>query len=95
MKRGFVKEKAILRPYATHHYTDGHVPLPASVSQGAASTPGGAVCANVVRIFMGEHAKAVIHDRSDGMVIYTLQLAADGLKVHCGSTDTARLMNVK
>lgn len=78
-------DKPIKRPYATHYYSDAHSSIADFSSQGAASTDHGAVRATVVRIFMGQWAKAVIQDRRDGTTVYTITLGAQGLKIHYGA----------
>jgi hypothetical protein len=80
------KTKPMKRPFATHYYSLDEKRLTADyVSQGAASTPQGAIRATVVRIFMGEYAKAVVVDRRESIVLYTIRKVGDRLQVQYGS----------
>lgn len=90
------KEKPIKRPYATRYFTGVNDTESSYTSHGAASSDTGAIRASVVRIFMGEYAKAVIYDRREGIAIYTVKLGAHGLQVHYGNAvGSGKLRRVK
>jgi hypothetical protein len=91
------KSKPIKRPYATHYFTNPDDKLAAYVTHGACSSEKGAIRATVVRIFMGEHAKAVVIDRELDIAIYTIKLTSVGLQVSYGrdQSDRTQLRRVK
>lgn len=80
--------KPMKRPYATHYYSDPAAKEPAFTSQGAAKTDEGAIRATVVRVFMHQYVKALIHDRRTGLLLYTIKLDSGGLRVHYGRAVT-------
>jgi len=89
------KTPTFKRPYATHYYQSNSDREPSFSSQGAASSDYGAIRASVVRIFMGQYAKALIHDRRDGTLLYTVKYDTTGLKIHYGSEPQAVLRRIK
>lgn len=82
------RSKALLRPYATHYFTDAYARDASWTSQGFSATDRGAIRASVVRIFMGEYGKALIYDRENGALVYTVKVGANGLQIHYGSGQT-------
>lgn len=93
-----MKRPTFKRPYATHYYSSTGDREPSFSSQGAAGSDYGAIRATVVRIFMGQYAKALIHDRRDGTLLYTIKYDSTGLKIHYGAepaSTTLMLRRVK
>lgn len=78
------KPAPIRRPYATHYYRHATDRAADLVTQGAAKSPEGAIRATVVRVFLEQHEKAVIHDRRTGLAIYTVVRTGAGIRVHYG-----------
>jgi hypothetical protein len=72
------------RPFATHYFTSVGDKDPTAVSKGAASTEQGAIRASIVRIFMGQYAKAVIIDRESGVPLYNVRPGPQGLQIRYG-----------
>jgi len=73
------------RPFATHYYRFPTDTGPELVSQGAAKTEEGAIRATVVRVFVGQYAKAIIYDRDSGSAMYHVITGPGGLRVRYGS----------
>lgn len=77
--------KPIIRRYATHYYNGVHDSSPKAISShGAAASEQGAIRATVVRIFLGQYAKAIVVDRELDVPIYTIRLTSSGLQVTYG-----------
>lgn len=86
----------IKRPFATYYYADIHCEHNAYSTQGHAATEQGAIRASVVRVFLEQHAMAVIIDRRTGVPIYSVKRGVQGISVHYGtSTTTTQLKRVK
>lgn len=68
------------RPYTTQYFAGNAL----VASQGAASSPEGAVRATVVRIFLGQYSKAVVVDRRSGAALYTVKINGRQLQVLYG-----------
>lgn len=79
------RTSALKRPYATHYFTDALARDTAWTSQGFSASDRGAIRASVVRIFMGEYGKALVYDRENGALVYTIKVGASGLQIHYGS----------
>lgn len=79
------RDNALKRPYLTQYYNDAGTRDNAWSSQGFSASDRGAVRASVVRIFMGEYGKALIYDRRDGTLAYTVKVGANGLQIHYGN----------
>lgn len=79
------RDNALKRPFVTYYYSDIGARDQAWTSQGFSASDRGAVRASVVRIFMGEYGKALIYDRRDGTLAYTVKVGASGLQIHYGS----------
>lgn len=77
-------EQELKRPFATFYYRGVFDPLDQPVHQGAAKTEVNARRATVVRIIIEQYAKAVIIDRHDGTVLYTLRHAKSGITISFG-----------
>lgn len=75
----------IKRPFATHYYSSAGDHEPSFTSCGAAKTEEGAIRATVVRVFIGQYAKAIIHDRVTGVALYHVLTGAGGLRIRYGS----------
>ena len=73
------------RRYATRYYHTKEAALTNIATQGAASTEQGAIRAAVVRIFLGQHGKCVVIDRTTGEQMYQLFRGAGGLQAKYGS----------
>ena len=78
-------ENRIERPFATHYYHNARDGAAAFTGYGAAKTEEGAIRAAVVRVFLGQYAKAVIHDRVTGVALYNVVIGAGGIRVQYGS----------
>lgn len=76
-----LKKAAIKRRFATHYYADQNTHR-AYISQGAATSPEGAVRATVVRVFMGQYGSAVIFDRVLEAALITIKRGPHGLQAH-------------
>jgi hypothetical protein len=74
----------LARPFATHYFSSVGDKDAATVSKGAASTEQGAIRASIVRIFMGQYAKAVIVDRETGVPLYNVRPGPQGLQIRYG-----------
>jgi len=82
------KKKApatLKRRYATRYYATKEAALEAVVTQGAAASEQGAIRAAVVRIFLGQHGKCVVIDRTTGEQMYQMFRGAGGLQTKYGS----------
>ncbi len=89
------KPKPIKRPYSTSYFSTAEAKEADITSHGAASSDKGAIRASVVRIFMGEYRKALVHDRRTGDLLYTIRLDQGGLKVFYGREPMVALRRVK
>lgn len=78
------KRKVSLRPYATQYYLSLHDTKPAAHHHGACASEEGAIRATVVRVFLGQWAKAEILERDTGRLLYTVILSSAGISVHYG-----------
>ncbi len=87
MPRGIYQRKTKKRgrPYATHYFYNPVDSTADTVSHGASASEEGALRACIVRVFLGQYAKAVIHDRSTGVPVYTVRRGAGGIRVSYGS----------
>jgi hypothetical protein len=82
-----VRRGRIKRPFTIHYHAhDSDVPT----SQGHAATDKGAIRAAVVRIFLEEHAEAIVYDRRTGAVAYTIRVVGGALRVHYGTATGRR-----
>lgn len=79
-----VKRQAYKRPYSTHYYSLSDDKDPSYSSHGACSSEMGAIRATVVRIFIGQYKKALVHDRDTGNLLYTIKIGPGGLQVFYG-----------
>ena len=85
MSRRRAKPKPIRRPFSTHYYRGAGDREPEAVSHGACASEEGAIRATVVRVFMGQYQKAIIHDRRTGVAIYNVRQGPGGIQVRYGS----------
>jgi hypothetical protein len=73
------------RPYVTHYYAGVNDGAAAYKSYGAAASEQGAIRAAIVRVFLGQWAKAVVHDRATGVALYNIRVGVGGIRVQYGS----------
>lgn len=90
-----IKDKTAKRPFVTFYYSDVHAREAVFVSQGFSASAEGAVRASVVRVFLNEYGKALIFDRRDGALVYTVKTGAEGLRVNYGRTDEIRTTRIR
>lgn len=73
------------RPYATRYYRTASDHELQRVGHGAALTEEGAIRGAVVRVFIGQYAKAIIFDRATGVPMYHVLNVAGGIRIRYGS----------
>lgn len=89
------KAPTLLRPFATHYFTNPNDTKAAEISHGACSTEQGAIRASVVRLFLGQYGRCQIVDRESGAVIYTVKRNMHGLHIRYGSDVPFKVWNAK
>lgn len=72
----------VKRRFATLYFDQDSAPRNAYVTQGAACTPEGAVRATIVRVFMRQHAKAIIYDRELETDVLQVRMTSQGLQAY-------------
>lgn len=72
----------VKRRFATLYFDQDDAPRNAYVTQGAAASPEGAIRATIVRVFMQQHAKAIIYDRELEVDVLTVRMTAHGLQAY-------------
>jgi hypothetical protein len=78
-------EAQAFRRYGTEYYYGDRDKAADVAKHGAAMTEHGAIRAAIVRVFLGEYAKATIVDRWTGVALYHVVRAAGGIHVRYGS----------
>lgn len=89
--------KVYKRPFATLYYRGLHDRETAYVTQGAASTPRGAVRATVVRVFADGFPLARVYDKNLGALLFTVRNNGGNLRIEFedASEKPLRLIRVK
>lgn len=89
--------KLYKRPYATLYYRGLHDKETSYVTQGAASTPRGAVRATVVKVFADGYPMARVYDKNLVALLFTVRNNGGNLRVEFAdeSANTVKLRRVK
>lgn len=89
--------KLYKRPFATLYYRGLHDREHMFVTQGAASTPRGAVRATVVKVFADGYPMARVYDKNLAALLFTVRNSGGNLRVEFAdeSANTVKLRRVK
>ncbi len=90
-------QKVYKRPYATLYYRGLHDRETSYITQGAASTPRGAVRATVVKVFADGYPLARVYDKNLGALLFTVRNNGGTLRVEFADEQgqTVKLRRVK